>query len=1384
MIAVFRRVMLAIAAVVAVFWGFYYAVDPAYYDPLWLRGVLIAGGVIPALSTYVWPWSVRAVAWTGAVYSLVMSAAITWLGVRNGLDGPWALGICAGYVGSGLAVALYAPSLRVLRGLMAVFFGTNAAVALAAWVPGVPIGIFLGYFVSYVGAFYLAGASRIAVMKRYRESRDETRESERLLQTLIDAIPDAIYVLDEERRFLTFNHAATGTFGSSADAAVGRTPDDLFPSDFAEDLRRWDEETIASSKRLHRVEYDFVVPDGRELCFQATRVVIRDEDQSRRGLVCVVRNVTKQKRAEEELRMAKEAAEARRVEIEARQAEIEGQRTLLRTVIDAIPDTVFIMDEDGRFVLRNETAVRDQRERAGRDVETLFDLYPSELAERLLVEDRRLMATGESVVGAEYESVMADGQVHTMEATKVPLRAPGGVVTGVVGVVRDVTDKKEAEAALVAAKEAAEEREREVVEQRRLLRVVIDTIPDYIYAMDREGRFTLRNQASLTGTTFESPDEVIGLTEFDMFPEEVAELFWADNMRVMDSGEAMIGVVGRDNANQWFQTTKVPLRDEAGEVVGLVGVSRIVTEQKEAEAALRTAKEAAEEQRHMLQTLVDAIPDPVFFVDRDGVFVATNQVAAVNSGLSSPDEIVGKTAADILPPDIAREVMEADQSLMEGGEAIYNFEHPFVMPDGSRRLLSATRVPLRGPDGTVVGLVGISRDVTEQKQAEAEIRAAKEQAEAREREADEQRRLLHTVIDTLPDSVYVKDLDGRVILHNGPDGTGADSMVGKTLFDLFPEAEAKVHHCSEQEMIRTGERVDKEHRYVTDDGEEQIRLTTKVPLRGADGEVSGVVVVSRDVTRQKAAEAEIRAAKEVAEERWQTLQTVVDTIPDTLFVMNREGRFTLRNAAAVRTHGGIGGTADEGAHDIFPPDVAEALLAQDLQLMRDEAQLIDFEYGYATPEGEMRVGSATKVPLRSPSGEVMGLVGVIRDVTAQKEAETELVAAKEAAEASTQAKSEFLANMSHEIRTPMNGVIGMTSLLADTALDREQAEFVETIRASGEALLTIINDILDFSKIEAGMLDLEARPFDLRQCVEGAVAVVRTRVDETAVALSCVVEDDVPAYIEGDVTRVQQVLLNLLSNAVKFTSAGSVCVRVSSAPGGGARGPDGGRVRGRGHGDRDRGGQAGRGVRELHAGRRLDDAAVRGDRAGPDDLRAAGGDDGRVDLGRERARRGLDVPVHRRRPRGHARGAGGPQRLGRPAAPGRVAPCAAGRGQRGQPEGGRPDARAARAPGRRGRQRPRGRRGRGPAAVRRRVHGRPDAGDGRAGGHARGPGRGRAAAVRDRADGERDGGRPGAVPGGRVRRLRHQAGQRVGARGLPRRHGGRVRPGVRWGTTL
>ena len=302
-------------------------------------------------------------------------------------------------------------------------------------------------------------------------------------------------------------------------------------------------------------------------------------------------------------------------------------------------------------------------------------------------------------------------------------------------------------------------------------------------------------------------------------------------------------------------------------------------------------------------------------------------------------------------------------------------------------------------------------------------------------------------------------------------------------------------------------------------------------------------------TRQLQSEIDDRLlAEETLSEERRMLRALIDNVPDFMYVKDARSCFVVANASLAKSMG-VTSPADllgKTDFDFYPKRLANQYYEDEQNVMREKKALIEREEESLDGDGNRIALLTTKVPLVDKNAQVIGIAGVGRDITERQRVEREMQRAKEAAEAASKAKSEFLANMSHEIRTPLNGVMGMTDLALDTELTPEQRDYLETVKSSSDALLTVINDILDFSKIEAGKIDLESVDFNLRDSLESTLKTVALRADEKGLELLCEVAPEVPEVVCGDSTRLRQVVINLVGNAIKFTDSGEITVRVQT----------------------------------------------------------------------------------------------------------------------------------------------------------------------------------------------------------------------------------------------
>ncbi|MET0657832.1 MAG: PAS domain-containing protein [Steroidobacteraceae bacterium] len=495
--------------------------------------------------------------------------------------------------------------------------------------------------------------------------------------------------------------------------------------------------------------------------------------------------------------------------------------------------------------------------------------------------------------------------------------------------------------------------------------------------------------------------------------------------------------------------------------------------------------------------------------------------------------------ANLIHPDDLHAVMPDGQPLIDeyAPESPRTFAASYRVrrADGSWRWLRCygRQEPL-GTHAVVLDISDIKQLQQEQEAYQRRLRAASHAARFFTWEIDVAKR---TQTLDLIDEIALKALVSRPGVKLDGNGSATFSLDDSILYDhCHPDDVAGMRECVERQLVGT-QPCYHEVRMLDVGGQYRWRAHHWTVERDVAGRPLYVRGVAQDIHASKQAELE----RQQAEMRF---ARAVRGTSDGLWELDlRSSELWL----APRVYEMLG-FADQA---LLPNKLTFEHLThpEDYARMRDlatehlaGAAPYDCEIRMRSFNGEWRWLHARGAAERDAGGKPIWMSGSLQDVTEKRAQQQALIAATKAASAASRAKSEFLANMSHEIRTPMNGVIGMTTLLLDTPLDPVQRDYVQTMRTSGQALLTIINDILDFSKVEAGQLRVERLDFDVRAMLADVVRLLAIQARAKGLELAAHIDSRLPNIVQGDAGRLRQVLLNLGGNAVKFTQSGEVTI--------------------------------------------------------------------------------------------------------------------------------------------------------------------------------------------------------------------------------------------------
>lgn len=577
----------------------------------------------------------------------------------------------------------------------------------------------------------------------------------------------------------------------------------------------------------------------------------------------------------------------------------------------------------------------------------------------------------------------------------------------------------------------------------------------------------------------------------------------------------------------WYLCRAMPIFD-GDTVVSVQIVLSDITGRKEAEAAL-------ERERNLLRALISASPDAVYIKDRQSQFTLANVPLALILGQKQVEEVLGKSDADFQPAHLAAQFRREEQRVMETGIPLLDREEYNPLWDGKPRWFSTTKAPFYDDQGQIIGVVGITRDITARKLTESE-----------------NTRLFETSLDLLGSS------NGSHYVRLNP---AWERTLGYTRDELYQMPYLGLVHPDDLERTLSN----------------SIPLANGTPimgfrnrLRAKDGswrwidwdvvpdlQMGLIHLTGRDVTSDKLLEDQFDIQHKALLESESRFRQMAETIEDCFWMYDPladEMIYVSPSYERITGHPVSFLYDNPNAHlELIAPEDRERIS----RLWSTPTSVFDERYRILRPDGIMAwVWESTYVACND-EGAPYRVIGILRDITPDKLIEQriheqneilqatnhDLEIARSQAEEASRLKSRFLATMSHELRTPLNAIIGYTQLQqAGMAgpISSLQEEYLNRTLVNAEDLLRLINEVLDLSKIEAGRMELARKPFSPAQLLQEITSQHQVLAEAKRLTFSLTGQEALPPWVIGDAGRVKQIIVNVVANAIKFTEQGSV----------------------------------------------------------------------------------------------------------------------------------------------------------------------------------------------------------------------------------------------------
>lgn len=807
---------------------------------------------------------------------------------------------------------------------------------------------------------------------------------------------------------------------------------------------------------------------------------------------------------------------------QAAQQALQVSEAKYRQLIETALEGIWLIDADANHVFGNAALFKmmglSAEEMAGR---SLFDFFAPEVHPQIVeLLERRRAGIAET---NEVPLPRPDGSTLWVLASSSPIFDEAGQYIGAMSMLTDITQQKQTEAALREA--------------QQFLQTVLDTVPLSVFWKNRDSRYLGANQRFLEDVGLSDPAELPGKSDFDVvWNATEAETYRADDRMIMETGEGMLGMVTawhhQDGSITWLEANKLPLRNLAGEIVGVLGTYQDITERKQVEIELQTLTD-----RLTLALQVGAYG--VWEWDLINCPIWNERMYEIY-GLQNVGEPVRYQDWRVLvhPEDLP--MLEAQlKTILRDGLSL-NSEFRVYRMDGELRWISSIAQSYCDEQGNPLRVVGINQDITERKQVEIELKALTERLTLALQAGD---------FGTWDwDGVNEVNWDERMYAIYGMEDLRERAIYPTWRNSLHPDDQDRIEALLHA-AFRGEADYDTEFRILRPNGELRwIQAIAKVQVN-SQGQPIRMVGMNQDITDRKRVEQELYGSRA-------KLQRLVDDIGDNFLIFSHDGEIVTYVSGGFEAIFGMPAEQILGkswATAInWLPDSLAAAIPQLNQMIATKTNTQKLEMLFTHPSGSIRTIRVVQHPVWDKGGNLLAIEGVVEDITDQKIAEAELRRTNAELERATRLKDEFLANMSHELRTPLNAILGMAEGLQDDVfgvINETQRKALKTIESSAMHLLSLINDILDVAKIESGQIKVECALVSVDLLCSSSLTFVKQQALNKQIQLKTQIQPRLPDIFVDEI-RIRQVLLNLLTNAVKFTNeGGTVTLSAAFVPG-------------------------------------------------------------------------------------------------------------------------------------------------------------------------------------------------------------------------------------------